>query len=126
MTKGAARIETEYRPLSTGDHVTLLEVHLITGKTHQIRAHLASQGHPIIGDYKYGDRKINDRYRSEYGLTSQLLHSVRLCIPECTGTLSGLSGKVITAPLPELFQRICEDKKIQRSFLRWPHGVQED
>lgn len=126
MTKGAARIETEYRPLSTGNHVTLLEVHLITGKTHQIRAHLASQGHPIIGDYKYGDRKINDRYRSEYGLTSQLLHSVRLCIPECTGTLSGLSGKVLTAPLPELFQRICEDKKIQRSFLKWPHGVQED
>ena len=126
MTKGAARIETEYRPICTGDNVTLLEVHLITGKTHQIRAHMASQGHPIIGDYKYGSRKINDRYRAEYGLTSQLLHSVRLCIPECSGTLADLSGKVITAPLPRIFRKICEDKKIQRSCLTWPHGVQED
>ena len=126
MTKGAARIETEYRPICTGDNVTLLEVHLITGKTHQIRAHMASQGHPIIGDYKYGSRKINDRYRAEYGLTSQLLHSVRLCIPECSGTLADLSGKVITAPLPRIFRKICEDKKIQRSCLIWPHGVQED
>ena len=121
----AARIETEYRPVSAGEGVTLLEVHLITGKTHQIRAHMASQGHPIIGDYKYGDRKVNDRYREKYGLASQLLHSVRLCIPDCCGALSGLSGKVITAPLPELFQKICEDKKIQRSCLQWPHGVQE-
>lgn len=122
----ASAIETEYRPLSTGEGVTLLEVHLITGKTHQIRAHMASQGHPIIGDYKYGSRKINDSYRARYGLTSQLLHSTRLCMPECSGTLANLSGKVITAPLPGLFRKICEDKKIQRSCLIWPHGVQED
>lgn len=125
-TTGAARIETEYHPLCAGEGVTLLEVHLITGKTHQIRAHMASMGHPIIGDYKYGSRKINDRYREVYGLTSQLLHSVRLCIPECSGALADLSGKVITAPVPKLFRKICEDKKIQRSCLIWPHGVQED
>lgn len=124
-TDGALPIETEYRPLCVGEDVTLLEVHLITGKTHQIRAHMASQGHPIIGDYKYGDRKINDRYRTEYGLSSQLLHSVRLCIPKSSGTLEALSGKMITAPLPNLFLKICEDKKIQRSCLIWPHGVQE-
>lgn len=124
-TDGASPIETEYRPLCVGKDVTLLEVHLITGKTHQIRAHMASQGHPIIGDYKYGDRKINDRYRAEYGLSSQLLHSVRLCIPKSSGTLEALSGKMITAPLPNLFLKICEDKKIKRSCLIWPHGVQE-
>lgn len=124
-TDGAAEIETEYYPLCAGEGVTLLKVHLITGKTHQIRAHMASQGHPIVGDYKYGDRRINDRYRAEYGLTSQLLHSFRFSIPECSGTLEYLSGKVITAPLPELFLKICEDKKIKRSCLIWPHGVQE-
>ncbi len=110
--RDASRIETEYRPLRFGSDTTLLEVHLITGKTHQIRAHLASSGHPLIGDYKYGDRTVNDRYRRDYGLSSQMLHAARLCIPECSGTLARLSGKEITAPLPGLFLDICQDKGV--------------
>ncbi len=110
--KEEARIETEYRPLRSGDGVTLLEVHLITGKTHQIRAHLAGEGHPIIGDYKYGMRSVNDSFKREYGLSTQLLHSCRLCFPECTGALSELSGREITAPVPDLFRRICREKGV--------------
>lgn len=102
-------IETEYRALCSAGEVTLLEVHLITGKTHQIRAHLASEGHPIIGDYKYGIRAVNDRFRERYGLSSQLLHSYRLCFPEIDGELAPLSGKEIKAPIPGLFQKICRD-----------------
>lgn len=107
--KEEARIETEYRPLRSGDGVTLLEVHLITGKTHQIRAHLAAEGHPIIGDYKYGMRSVNDSFKREYGLSTQLLHSCRLCFPECTGALSELSGRRITAPV-----RICSAESAGR------------
>lgn len=110
--KEEARIETEYCPLRSGDGVTLLEVHLITGKTHQIRAHLAAEGHPIIGDYKYGMRSVNDSFKREYGLSTQLLHSCRLCFPECTGALSELSGREITAPVPDLFRRICREKGV--------------
>ena len=110
--KEEARIETEYRPLRSGDGVTLLEVHLITGKTYQIRAHLAAEGHPIIGDYKYGMRSVNDSFKREYGLSTQLLHSCRLCFPECTGALSELSGREITAPVPDLFRRICREKGV--------------
>jgi len=110
--KEEARIETEYCPLRSGDGVTLLEVHLITGKTHQIRAHLAAEGHPIIGDYKYGMRSVNDSFKKEYGLSTQLLHSCRLCFPECTGALSNLSGREITAPVPDLFRRICREKGV--------------
>lgn len=111
-TKDASLIETEYRPVSSGNEVTLLEVHLITGKTHQIRAHLAAEGHPIAGDYKYGNRAFNETLKKEYGLSSQLLHSYRLCIPCCKGVLSDISGKEICAPLPLIFQKICMDKGV--------------
>ena len=62
-TEGAAHIITEYEPLYTEGETTLLKVTLVTGKSHQIRAHLSSIGHPIIGDPKYGDRKVNAFFR---------------------------------------------------------------
>ncbi len=105
-------IETAYMPVRTAHDATLLEVHLITGKTHQIRAHLASEGYPLIGDYKYGNRDVNDRYKKEFGLRSQMLHSRRLCFPACKGELSALSGQEILAPPPELFVHICREKGV--------------
>lgn len=107
---GSVQIKTGYRPLIPGRDATLLEVHLITGKTHQIRAHLAAEGHPIIGDYKYGIRKINEIYQKQYGLKSQLLHAYRIQMPETEGPLGYLSGREFTAGPPEVFCRICEEK----------------
>lgn len=111
MTDGALPIETEYRPIWGNDSVTLLEVHLITGRTHQIRAHLASIGFPIIGDYKYGNRNVNEIYKKKYGLESQLLHAYRLEMPALTGELASLSEKEFVAPLPTCFSQILEDEK---------------
>lgn len=107
----ALPIETEYEPICSNGRYTLLEVHLITGRTHQIRAHLASEGHEIIGDYKYGNRKLNDSFQKKYGLKSQLLHAYRLEMPVCKGVLSELSEKKIVAPLPELFSRILKEEQ---------------
>ncbi|MFQ6825843.1 MAG: RluA family pseudouridine synthase [Faecalimonas sp.] len=107
-------IETEYHPLWTKEGVTLLEVRLITGKTHQIRAHLASEGHPLIGDYKYGDRKLNDFYQKKYGLKSQLLHAYRLEFPVMEGVCSQLSEKVFIADVPLLFAKICKESRSER------------
>lgn len=104
-------IETEYEPLWANDTCTLLEVHLITGRTHQIRAHLASQKHPIIGDYKYGNRKINDNFKEKYKLQSQLLHAYRLEMPELNGELAKLSNQQFVAPLPKLFEKIANAEK---------------
>ncbi len=104
-------IETEYEPLWSNGRCTLLEVHLITGRTHQIRAHLASEGHAIIGDYKYGNRKINDEYKNKYKLESQLLHAYRVEMPKLEGELEALSEQQLIAPLPSLFQTILDTEK---------------
>ena len=111
-TEEGVPIETEYCVIQSNDEVSLLEVHLITGKTHQIRAHLASIGHPIIGGYKYGDKQINEMYRQEYGLKSQLLHAYRLEMPSSDGSLAYLNDKKFVAELPDKFIKICKDKGV--------------
>ena len=93
-------IETAYRPLHCEYGRTLLEVHLITGRSHQIRAHLASIGHPIIGDTKYGNRAVNEKYRKRYGIRSQMLHAYRMEFPD---------GSIYTASLPEEFGRVFDE-----------------
>ena len=92
-------IETLYRPLMANDSYSLLEVELITGKSHQIRAHLASIGHPIVGDVKYGPKK------SGISAPRQMLHAYEMRFP---GDVSLLAGKTITAPWPEDFERVYE------------------
>lgn len=104
----AAQIITEYEPLKISSEATLLKVKLVTGKPHQIRAHLASVGHPIIGDPKYGDMKINEYYRKEFKLNRQLLHAWRLEFPELAAPLTDLSQKVVEAPVPELMNKIMQ------------------
>jgi 23S rRNA pseudouridine955/2504/2580 synthase len=88
---------------------TLLQVKLITGRSHQIRAHLASIGHPLIGDFKYGNQKTNLYFKIKYDLTHQLLHSYRMVIPNIEGELAYLSGKEFVAEIPEIFERIKKD-----------------
>ena len=104
----AAQIITEYEPMKVSSEATLLKVKLVTGKPHQIRAHLASVGHPIIGDPKYGDMKINEYYRKEFKLNRQLLHAWRLEFPELAAPLTDLSQKVVEAPVPELMNKIMQ------------------
>lgn len=107
-TKGSLPICTAYTPLAGNAAYTLLKVHLLTGRTHQIRAHLASIGHPILGDRKYGSRKVNAMVQDRYGVSSQLLHSWKLVLPELPEPLEALSGRTFTAPLPESFKRVKE------------------
>lgn len=96
-TEGAAHIITEYEPLHTEGETTLLKVTLVTGKSHQIRAHLSSIGHPIIGDPKYGERKVNAFFRETHGIKNQMLHAWKLTFPELAEPLDNLSEKSFEA-----------------------------
>jgi 23S rRNA pseudouridine955/2504/2580 synthase len=108
---GRYPVQTRICPVEHGKSATLLEVELITGKSHQIRAHLAADSHGIFGDFKYGDLKQNKPLKEKFGLTHQLLHAYRLEFPELSGPLSALSQKTIQAPVPEEFKRIWDAYK---------------
>lgn len=101
--EGASYVKTGFLPiriirLSDGTQITYGEAQLFTGKTHQIRAHLASVGHPLLGDEKYGKKTINLKCR-KLGVDHQLLHAYRLEFPEDI-----LNGLVITAKEPDVFK----------------------
>lgn len=89
--QGAKKILTKYSVLETNNNLTLCEVELLTGRTHQIRAHMSSIGCPILGDNKYGNKKLNQKYT----LSKQCLYSYKLAFDFTTdsGILSYLDKK---------------------------------
>ena len=103
---GGEYVETSFEPIDYGEGETILEVKLITGKTHQIRAHLASIEHPIIGDKKYGDKKTNNKYPN---IKSQLLHAWILKFGDLPEGFEELSGKRIMADYPSEFNQFMDD-----------------
>ena len=86
---------TRFRPVRQFHNATLANATILTGRTHQIRAHAAAAGHPVAGDGKYGDRDFNRELRG-FGLRRLFLHASRVRIPGATGRLA--AG--IDAPLP--------------------------
>jgi len=95
VSEGGQAAETVFTRISRGADASLLQAHLITGRTHQIRVHLAHLKHPVLGDDKYGDYELNKRLRRE-GLHRMFLHAARLALahPQTGAEL------VLEAPLP--------------------------
>ena len=93
--KGSSYIRTGYEPLVTTREMTLLRVHLMTGKPHQIRSHLSSLGHPVLGDVKYGGAHPQ--------INHQLLHAYELRLPKLGKPFEKISGKCFTASIPQIF-----------------------
>ena len=92
--KAQVAILTEYKVLKEGKSRSLLQIHLVTGRTHQIRAHMAHVGHPLIGDGKYGNPEIN----RACGLTRQALCSCKVVFnfQDDNGILEYLKNKEVS------------------------------
>ncbi|WP_234978611.1 RluA family pseudouridine synthase [Anaerosalibacter sp. Marseille-P3206] len=103
--EGTKEVKTSIKVLDKNNDFSLLEIDLITGRTHQIRAHLSSIGHPIVGDGKYGDGKINEFFKKKYRLESQFLHAYKICFNGLT-KLDYLNGREFEAMSPAIFYNI--------------------
>ena len=90
---------------------SLASIQIITGRTHQIRVHMAHIGHPLIGDTKYGDFKENKLFKEKYNFTDQFLHSYKLKFKELRGNLEYLSNRTFFSQLPEIEQKILDKLK---------------
>lgn len=108
-TRDSLEITTRYRVIKALENLSFLEVELVTGRTHQIRAHLAYYGHPIIGDGKYGRNSENKQYNAKY----QLLCANRLTFDFKTpaGQLAYLNGKTISIEPPFELAKLVANKR---------------
>ena len=106
------RAVTHYRVLQRFQGYTYIECVLETGRTHQIRVHMASIGHPLIGDYKYGQKSVNDTFNRQYKVKDQMLHSYELDIPDM--------DIHIYAAIPDSFKNVMKGEQLCRP------GIQED
>ena len=102
---GAKEVETQYETIAVSGRLALLKVKLITGRTHQIRAHMASIGCPILGDSKYGNNAANRELKLKY----QALCAWELTMPRFTQPdFEFLSGKTFHAPKPWYYQQVLD------------------
>ena len=99
VTKNGKNAVTHIKVLKRYDKYTLLEINIETGRTHQIRVHLAYIGYPVIGDYIYSNGK------NEFGIVGQCLHAKSL---EFKHPITGKDMK-LEAPLPEYFEKVLQE-----------------
>lgn len=107
--KNTKEISMQVKNIKSCGLYSFVELELITGRSHQLRAHLAHLGNPIIGDAKYGNVKTNSFFYNKYGLDYQYLYAYKLNFKNCNEELSYMENKTITASLPPIFKKIRTD-----------------
>ena len=102
---------TTFKKICGNDLYSLINVNLITGRTHQIRVHLAYIHFPIVGDEKYGNFVLNKAFNKEFKYEKQFLHAYSLSFKNIKGDLSYLSNKTFYAPLKNEEKKILKELK---------------
>ena len=101
ISKQGKNADTIAKSLGKYGDFTLVNVQILTGRTHQIRVHLASIGYPVLGDSKYGNFKVNKEVKEKYKFENQFLTAYKLSFKNLKGHLSYLSGKTFEVKLPD-------------------------
>lgn len=109
LEKGGKNAKTVYKIVKRFNDYTLLDITLLTGRTHQIRVHMAYINHPVIGDSKYGNFEVNRLFKEKYRFTNQFLHAYKMGFGDLPVPLSALSRKEFTAPINEEYSKILEE-----------------
>lgn len=99
VAKEGKQAITKYRVIETFKGYSLLEVELLTGRTHQIRVHMAYINHPVIGDSKYGDYELNKEIESKHGFKNQFLEAYQLDFHKLNNPLTYLSDRTFKISL---------------------------
>lgn len=108
---GGKPAKTIYHVLDTFNGYSLLDLTLVTGRTHQIRVHMSYIRHHVVGDTKYGDFKVNNILEREYGFKNQFLHANEIIFGELDKPLQYLSNKKFLADMPEEFKELIKKLK---------------
>lgn len=102
-------IAMEVKTIQSCGTFSLIEINLLTGRSHQLRAHLASLGNPIVGDSKYGDKKLNSFFVNRYGLDFQFLYAYKVIFKSDSDELKYMKNKTIAESLPPILKKIKND-----------------
>ena len=97
VSKNGKTAKTVYKLIKKYENYSLLDVTLLTGRTHQIRVHMAYINHPIVGDSKYGNFEANKAFKQQFGFSSQFLHAYKMGFGDLPSPLSNLSRKEFVA-----------------------------
>ena len=97
VAKNGKTAKTVYKIIKKYEGYSLLDITLLTGRTHQIRVHMAYVNHPIVGDNKYGNFDVNKEFKQKYGFDDQFLHAYKMGFGDLPEPLSNLSRKEFTA-----------------------------
>lgn len=106
LKSGGKPAISKYHVLENYEGYTLLDVVILTGRTHQIRVHMSYINHPVIGDNKYGDFETNRYFKSNYNFENQFLHAYELDFGDLNEPLSYLSHRKFNAPLLDEYKSL--------------------